>query len=67
MAASVAPAEALVVRVPPGTRFSDLELLDFLRLNPDLRVEHDEEGALIVMAPTGPEIGSGGTRCLIAP
>lgn len=50
--------EGLVVRLPPEKWFTDADVLAFQRLNPDLRLEQEADGTLIVMAPAGAMTGA---------
>ena len=54
-------ADSLIVQVPVATPGADrdAELREFIRLNPDLRVEQAPDGTLIVMAPAGGETSAG--------
>jgi Uma2 family endonuclease len=46
----------LTVQIPPGFNvFSDDELFAFCQANPELRIERDEHGHLLLMPPTGLE------------
>ncbi len=58
VAARVSSADALTVRLPPDKQFTDADVLAFHRLNPELRVEQDADGTLIVMPPAGAESGA---------
>jgi Uma2 family endonuclease len=52
-----APFRAFVVRLPSDLSLSDEQLLQLSRLNPDLRIERNAHGDILVMAPTGGETG----------
>jgi Uma2 family endonuclease len=58
VAAQVPSADALTVRLPPDKHFTDADILALQRLNPELRVEQDADGTLIVMPPAGAESGA---------
>jgi Uma2 family endonuclease len=59
MAKLAPPADgALVIRLPPSKRFTDADIVELGQRNPDLRVEQDPDGALVVMAPAGSETGA---------
>ena len=45
----------LTLNFPQDLTFSDEELFAFCQVNPDLRIERDENGFLIIMPPTGLE------------
>jgi Uma2 family endonuclease len=60
-----APAELLPLRIRPARRIDDDELYALCRENPDLRIERDAEGDLIVMPPTGGETGNRNFRLLV--
>lgn len=45
----------LTLNFPHDLTFSDEELFAFCQANPDLRIERDENGFLIIMPPTGLE------------
>jgi len=45
------------MRVRPATALDDDTLFALCRANPDLRIERDRDGELIVMSPTGGETG----------
>lgn len=45
----------LTLNFPPDLTFTDEELFAFCQANPDLRIERDEHGFLIIMLPTGLE------------
>ncbi len=51
-------ASPLLLRLPRGARLDDSAFLAVCRLNPDLRLELDREGSLIIMPPTLPETGA---------
>jgi Uma2 family endonuclease len=58
VAVRVPSADALTVRLPPDKHFTDADVLALQRLNPELRVEQDADGTLIVMPPAGAESGA---------
>jgi Uma2 family endonuclease len=43
--------------LPPGFRVSDHDFLQFCQVNPDLRLERNASGELIVMPPAAPDSG----------
>jgi Uma2 family endonuclease len=45
----------VAVKIPQVNYFSDDELWELCRANPELRIERDENGLLIIMPPTGIE------------
>jgi Uma2 family endonuclease len=45
----------LTLNFPQDLTFTDEELFAFCRANPDLRIERDENGFLLIMPPTGLE------------
>jgi len=45
----------LAINIPQIDVFSDEELYTFCRANPELRIERDEKGQIIIMPPTGIE------------
>ncbi len=45
----------LTLNFPQDLTFSDEELFAFCQVNPDLRIERDENGFLLIMPPTGLE------------
>jgi Uma2 family endonuclease len=47
----------MVVRMKPVMNMSDEELYQFSQINPDLRIERNAQGELIIMSPTGGETG----------
>lgn len=47
------PDQPFVLRQPRPDLADDVAFLDFCRAHPDLRIETDQEGTLIVMSPTG--------------
>lgn len=49
----VSSEEAVALRLPPGVRLSDDQLLDLCRLNKELRIERTSEGDLVIMTPAG--------------
>ena len=51
------PAALLPMRVRPAVALDDDALFALCRANPDLRIERDHDGELIVMSPTGGETG----------
>ncbi len=48
----------LAVNLPDALRVSDEQFLQFVKANPDLRLERTATGELTIMAPTGSESGS---------
>ncbi|MGB3311496.1 MAG: Uma2 family endonuclease [Nodosilinea sp.] len=48
----------LAINLPNALRVSDEQFLQFVKANPDLRLERAATGELIIMAPTGSESGS---------
>lgn len=49
---------SLPVKIPPNLTVSDEQFLEFVRANPNLRLERTSTGRLIIMAPTGSEGGN---------
>lgn len=49
--------ESLAFRLDPRVELSDDELFEFCQINRELRIERDEQGELIIMAPAGGESG----------
>lgn len=49
----VSSEEAVALRLPPGVRLSDDQLLELCRLNKELRIERTSEGDLVIMTPAG--------------
>jgi len=47
-----------VLRLDSNLELNDDEFFDFCQINRDLRIERDEQGEIIIMAPTGWETGS---------
>ncbi len=47
----------MVVHLKPVMNLSDEELYQFSQINPDLRIERNAQGELIIMSPTGGETG----------
>lgn len=48
----------LAINLPEALRVSDEQFLQFVKANPDLRLERTATGELTIMAPTGSESGS---------
>lgn len=48
---------ALTLQFPPSTQLSDDQFYDLCCANPDLRIERNQKGELILMPPTGGETG----------
>lgn len=48
----------LAINLPEALRVSDEQFLQFVKANPDLRLERTATGELNIMAPTGSESGS---------
>lgn len=48
----------LAINLPDALRVSDEQFLQFVKANPDLRLERTATGELTIMAPTGSESGS---------
>ncbi len=48
----------LAINLPEALRVSDEQFLQFVKANPDLRLERTATGELSIMAPTGSESGS---------
>lgn len=46
------------VKIPPSLKVTDEQFLQLVRANPDLRMERQADGTLIVMEPTGSEGGN---------
>jgi len=55
----------VLVQIPATLRVTDEEFLDFVRSNPDLRLERTATGELIVMSPTGSESGNRNAKLII--
>jgi Uma2 family endonuclease len=47
----------MVVHLQPVLNLSDDQLYQFSQINPDLRIERNARGELIIMSPTGGDIG----------
>jgi Uma2 family endonuclease len=48
---------SLPVKIPPNLKVSDEQFVEFVRANPDMRLERTAMGQLVIMAPTGSEGG----------
>ncbi|MBI3185719.1 MAG: Uma2 family endonuclease [Myxococcales bacterium] len=55
--AIVTPKEHLPIRIRPAVWVGDEALLEFCRLNRDLRIERTKDGELIIMPPAGSASG----------
>ena len=44
---------AVVLKLAPVVQLEDAQLFEFCQLNRDLRIERDEDGTLVLMAPAG--------------
>src|ERR1700722_9466534 len=53
----------IVLRLRPSYRMSDDELFDFVSDNPDLWIERDKDGNIVIMPPAG--TGSSGRNVSI--
>lgn len=45
--------EPVILKFPASTQFTDDELFEFCITNKELRIERDNKGQIIIMAPTG--------------
>jgi Uma2 family endonuclease len=41
----------LLVKIPPNLKVTDEQFLEFVKANPDMRLERTAEGRLIIMPP----------------
>jgi Uma2 family endonuclease len=57
---------AIAIKIPSKTDvFSDEELYEFCRANPDLRIERDEHGQIFIKMPTGIKTSINNSELLI--
>jgi Uma2 family endonuclease len=49
---------SLPAKIPPNLKVTDEQFLEFVRANPEMRLERTAAGQLIIMAPTGSEGGN---------
>jgi Uma2 family endonuclease len=58
--------DTIILNIPPKIDvFSDDELYDFCRANPDLRMERDENGQIFIKMPHGTKSGIFNSRLMI--